>query len=97
MCQIVGVEHDNSIILARHSPQFLQHPFDGITLAPQIVVGAHTGVHPVLPYDLGRPVRAVVADDKYIVQILGIIKLFQIFHQCAHNLFLIVRCNQNCK
>ncbi|MNH45364.1 hypothetical protein D3C81_1268140 [compost metagenome] len=51
----------------------------------------------MLPYDLGRPVRAVVADDKYIVQILGIIKLFQILHQRADDFFLVVRSHQYCK
>lgn len=80
MREVVGIKHHDSIILAGQRPQLLEHPLDSITFSAKIRVGTYTGIHAVLPYDGCCIIRTVIADDKYIVQFLGIIKLLQIFH-----------------
>lgn len=90
MCEVVGIEHDYSVVLAGQRPQLLQHPLDGIAFTAQVAVGTYTGIHAVLPHDRSGIIRTVVTDDKYIVQFLGIIKLLQVLHQSANHFFLVV-------
>ncbi|MNJ56021.1 hypothetical protein D3C77_515490 [compost metagenome] len=97
MCQIIGVKHDDRIILARHFPKLLQHPFDGIALASQILIRANASCHAMAANDVYRSVGTVVANDKYVIKLFRVIQLLQIFHQGSDYSLLVMRCYQHRK
>ncbi|MNI84541.1 hypothetical protein D3C73_1414570 [compost metagenome] len=51
----------------------------------------------MLTDDLRRVVRTVITDNEYVVQLFRVVKLLEILHKRANNLFFVVGCYQHRK
>ncbi|MNZ99930.1 hypothetical protein D3C78_1192740 [compost metagenome] len=95
MREVVCVEHNDSIVLARHLPQLLQHPFNSVAFASQVRVRTNTCIHSMLTNNLRSAVRTVITNYENIVQLFRIIEVRQVLHQSAYNSLFVMRCYQH--